>query len=164
MAKKPWERNRSKLTTNTNGAVHESSTYWFKLVDSGAPLRRTRPARPVGTIDVDARALELAAELDLPTPASTSWARLPGMWGRCNTATRELFIAHAAAEVPAWVLDGIIVHELAHLVDPTHGTEFKTAVNRYHLAREVDGYLAAVQYRDWGVDAVPHQHRQDHHP
>jgi predicted metal-dependent hydrolase len=45
--------------------------------------------------------------------------------------------------MPPWVLDYVIVHELAHLVVDGHGPVFDALVDRYPLAERARGYLIA---------------------
>ena len=63
-------------------------------------------------------------------------------WGSCSPATREIRISHRLRPVPEWVLDGILVHELAHLIEPGHNAEFYRLVHRYPRIDEVDIFLA----------------------
>ena len=39
----------------------------------------------------------------------------------------------------------MIVHELAHLVVPGHGPEFKELVGRYPMIERATGYLMALE-------------------
>jgi hypothetical protein len=45
--------------------------------------------------------------------------------------------------MPGWVLDWVLVHELAHLEVANHGERFKMLVSRYELAERAEGYLIA---------------------
>jgi predicted metal-dependent hydrolase len=49
---------------------------------------------------------------------------------------------------PMWVLDYVIVHELAHLVVDRHDAEFWKVVNRYPKAERAIGYLIAKSGSD----------------
>lgn len=80
-----------------------------------------------------------------PRPSSVSW--VPAMttrWASCSPDTQEIRISEALRDVPAYVLDYVLVHELAHLVVPGgHSPEFWTAVRRYPRTERAMGYLEA---------------------
>jgi predicted metal-dependent hydrolase len=46
--------------------------------------------------------------------------------------------------MPDWVLDYVVLHELVHLVVPTHGNRFWTLVARYPKAERARGYLEGI--------------------
>jgi predicted metal-dependent hydrolase len=46
--------------------------------------------------------------------------------------------------MPAWVVDYVLVHELAHLIEPTHNATFWDLVRRYPKAERAEGYLEGV--------------------
>jgi len=52
-------------------------------------------------------------------------------------------ISNRLAAEPGWVLDYVIVHELAHLLVPGHGPEFRALVDRYPRAERARGFLMA---------------------
>jgi len=64
--------------------------------------------------------------------------------GSCTPATGQVRISHRVAELPAFVRDYIIVHELAHLLEPNHSPAFWERVNRYPKTERARGYLMAV--------------------
>jgi hypothetical protein len=47
------------------------------------------------------------------------------------------------ADFPTWVIDHVIVHELAHLVEHRHDARFHALVARYPLAERAEGFLLA---------------------
>jgi hypothetical protein len=80
--------------------------------------------------------------LDGVEPASIRWStRQVRRWGSCSIHSREIRIAARLQAVPEWVLDGVIVHELAHLSVPGHTAQFHELANRYPLQAKVHTYL-----------------------
>lgn len=65
--------------------------------------------------------------------------------GSCTTFNRTIRISQRLAKMPKWVEDYVIVHELAHLIEPNHGKHFKTLVRRYPLAERAIGFLMATE-------------------
>ena len=65
--------------------------------------------------------------------------------GSCNCAARSILISSRLASLPQWVEDYVIVHDLAHLIEPNHGKRFKALVNRYPLAERAIGFLMASE-------------------
>ena len=65
--------------------------------------------------------------------------------GSCTPATGSIRISHHVAQMPAFVRDYVLVHEMAHLVEPNHSPRFWEMVNRYPRTERARGYLMAVQ-------------------
>lgn len=65
-------------------------------------------------------------------------------WGSCTPTDGTIRIADRVASLPGWVRDYVVIHELAHLVDPSHSRGFWALVNRYPLAERARGYLMAL--------------------
>ena len=107
--------------------------------------RRAERRRPS-----DARLQERAERLNQRyfegglTWASLGFADMDHQWGSCSFTDGAIRIARRAAELPDWVLDYLLVHELAHLVQSDHGAEFHALENRYPLTERAKGYLLAV--------------------
>lgn len=64
-------------------------------------------------------------------------------YGSCTPSTATIRISHRLAAMPPWVLDYVLVHELAHLVQPNHSARFWKLVNRYKLTERARGFLMA---------------------
>ncbi len=75
---------------------------------------------------------------------SIGFADMAHTWGSCTFTTGAIRIAKRAAPLPDWVLDYLLVHELAHLVQSDHGPAFQELENRYPLTERARGYLMAL--------------------
>ncbi|MGD1012271.1 MAG: M48 family metallopeptidase [Acidimicrobiales bacterium] len=92
---------------------------------------------------LSARAATLADQyLGGVRPASIRWStRQQRRWGSCSLHSREIRIASRLQTVPEWVLDGVIVHELAHLLEAGHTARFHEIADRYPRQAEAHTYL-----------------------
>jgi predicted metal-dependent hydrolase len=112
---------------------------WAEQMKQRLARKRTSSA-----IDLAERAARLSRRHRLPLPASIDWSdRQLQRWGSCTPATGTIRISTRVAGMPPWVLDYVIVHELAHLAEPGHGPAFHRLVDRYELAERARGYLMA---------------------
>lgn len=91
-----------------------------------------------------ARAAELADRyVDGVRPTSIRWVtNQNSRWGSCSLASRQIRISHRLRAAPTWVLDAVVVHELVHLVEQSHGPRFRAIAARYPRMDEADIYLA----------------------
>ena len=64
-------------------------------------------------------------------------------FGSCTPSNATIRLSHRLAAMPVWVLDYVIVHELAHLLQPNHSARFWKLVNRYKLTERARGFLIA---------------------
>jgi predicted metal-dependent hydrolase len=97
--------------------------------------------------DLADRAARLAKRYDLPTPASIRWvANQRTRWGSCSFSDASIRLSDRMVGMPEWVLDAVIVHELAHLVHPDHGPEFKALENRFPRQDEASAFLDGAQW------------------
>ncbi|HVF19413.1 MAG TPA: M48 family metallopeptidase [Mycobacteriales bacterium] len=65
-------------------------------------------------------------------------------WGSCTPLDSTIRLSHRLQEMPDWVVDYVLVHELAHLVVPDHSRAFWDLVERYPQAERARGYLLGV--------------------
>ena len=95
-------------------------------------------------IDLIVRATTLARRYELPRPRDIRWADdMVSRWGSCTTTTGHIRISTRLAAFPDWVIDYVIVHELAHLEVSGHGADFWQLAHRYPKAERAIGYLIA---------------------
>ena len=61
--------------------------------------------------------------------------------GSCTPANGTIRISHRLADMPKWVLDYLIMHEMAHLLHPDHSKRFWDKVNEYRYTERARGFL-----------------------
>lgn len=112
-------------------------------------LERTEKRRRRTDDDLMARARRLSEEhLDgRAEPVSVRWVdNMTTRWGSCTTTTGEIRLSDRLQPMPSWVLDYVLVHELAHLIEPSHSQRFWEWVDRYPRAERAKGYLEGVSH------------------
>lgn len=79
--------------------------------------------------------------------------RMKTQWGSCNPEARSLRINTDLAKKPPECLEYIVVHELAHLIEPTHNARFTALMTLFlpqwrHLKDELN--RLPVRHETWG--------------
>ena len=143
------KRRRKTVSAQLDGdVVRVSMPAWMSKADEERYVlelvaRLERRAQRDRT-DIQARADALARRYDLPRASSVTWVpNRRSQWATCDTASREIHVIERVADFPAWVLDYVLVHELAHLVEPNHSARFWALVNRFPRAERARGFLIA---------------------
>lgn len=108
-----------------------------------ARVERKHAAESSG-VSLAERAAKLARRYGLQTPESVTWAEQNDRWASCTSARGTIRISTRLARVPGWVLDAVIVHELAHLTEPNHSPAFWELANRYPRQERASGFLEAM--------------------
>jgi predicted metal-dependent hydrolase len=107
-------------------------------------VRRIKRRQHSAAVDLEERARGLAARFGLSMPKSTRWVdNQLQRWGSCTPSDGTVRISSRLATEPPWVLDYVIVHELAHLQVCGHSKAFWDIVGRYPLAERARGFLMA---------------------
>jgi predicted metal-dependent hydrolase len=107
-------------------------------------LERSEQRAVLGDEELQARALQLNDTYlgGLAVPESVRWvANQRSRWGSCTPGDRSIRLSARLQGRPAWVVDYVLVHELAHLIEPHHTPAFWSWVHRYPRAERARGYL-----------------------
>lgn len=119
---------------------------WVNRMVERLAARRSRPGR--SDADLAARAEQVASRhLDLIAgrqlrPTSVQWVTtMNKRWASCSTDSGAIRVSHRLRQMPDWVLDYVLAHELAHLVESNHGRRFRELLAAYPLAERAEGYL-----------------------
>jgi len=106
--------------------------------------RRFSRAASARRLDLPQRARSLAVRHDLPRPREIRWvSNMEQRWGSCTPATGTIRISDRMASFPHWVVDYVIIHELAHLRYANHSAAFHKLEHRYPKAERAIGFLMA---------------------
>jgi len=105
--------------------------------------RQDRRRRPDDDVLLE-RARQLSRRWlgDGPQPTSVQWVdNQRSRWGSCTTTTGSIRLSSRLRGTPAWVVDYVLVHELAHLQVSSHGPQFWALVQRYPFTERARGFL-----------------------
>ncbi len=101
-----------------------------QMLNEGDPLRKRA---------AELNAAYFAGKLDI---ASVTYVtNQNSRFGSCSVRRKTIRLSHHLAEAPAWVRDYVLMHELAHLIEPGHNRRFWAIVDRYPRAQEARRYL-----------------------
>ena len=73
-------------------------------------------------------------------------------FGSCSPGRGTIRISHRLAGVPDFVLDYVLMHEIAHLQEPNHSKAFWELVYRFPRTERARGYLMALSLEDDAVE------------
>jgi predicted metal-dependent hydrolase len=124
-----------------------------------ARVERAEARRRPSDADLMRRATALSrAFLDgRAVPLSVRWVdNQRSRWGSCTPADRTIRLSRRLEPMPDWVVDYVLVHELAHLLEAGHNPRFWALVERYPRAEQakawLDGYSAGARLEAGGGD------------
>ncbi|WP_411083187.1 M48 family metallopeptidase [Streptomyces sp. cmx-18-6] len=82
-------------------------------------------------------------------PVSVRWVTNQNTrWGSCTPAEGSIRLSHRLQGMPEYVVDYVLLHELAHLLVPGHGPEFWRLLEAYPRTERARGYLEGVVAAD----------------
>lgn len=53
-------------------------------------------------------------------------------WGQCNVKDRSICISTYVLLLPEWCVEHVVVHELCHLLEPSHNARFYSFMDKYY--------------------------------
>ncbi|MFE5587943.1 M48 family metallopeptidase [Kitasatospora sp. NPDC056531] len=78
-------------------------------------------------------------------PAQVRWVtNQNSRWGSCTPSEGTIRLSHRLQGMPEYVLDYVLLHELAHLLVPDHGPAFWALLEAYPRTERARGYLEGV--------------------
>jgi predicted metal-dependent hydrolase len=68
-------------------------------------------------------------------------------WGSCSSHDRTIRLSDRLHGMPQWVVDYVLVHELAHLIEANHGPRFHALLANFPHTERAKGFLEGVSWR-----------------
>ena len=118
------------------------------VADIVAKVQKKHSSAQLSDASLQTRARSLNARfLDgRATVGSIRWvSNQKSRWGSCTTSTGDIRISDRLQDVPEYVLDAVLIHELTHTFISGHGPEFWEWADRAPKAERAKGYLEAYQ-------------------
>ena len=82
-------------------------------------------------------------------PESVEWSQTQQKrWGSCTPADASIRISARLIGVPEWVLDYVLLHELAHLLVADHSPRFHELLASYPKLERARGFLEGLAHAD----------------
>ncbi len=82
---------------------------------------------------------------DRAHPTSVRWvSNQNSRWGSCTPLDRTIRLTSRLQGMPAYVIDYVLVHELAHLLVAGHNEDFWRWVDRFPHAERARGFLEGL--------------------
>ncbi len=109
-----------------------------------ARLERSEQRRRPSDQVLERRASELSGRyLDgRAKPLTVRWVENQNSrWGSCTPSDRSIRLSTRLQGMPMWVIDYVLVHELAHLIETGHTRAFWSWVDRFPKAERAKGFL-----------------------
>ncbi|HEY7932133.1 MAG TPA: M48 family metallopeptidase [Acidimicrobiales bacterium] len=116
-------------------------------------LLTQRPQNAAGDAALEERAHVLAElYLDGVRASSVRWVdNQQSRWASCSPVSREIRVSSRLRQCPEWVIDAVLVHELAHLIEADHSAAFYALADRHPRQGEsalfLEGYALGLGLR-----------------
>lgn len=141
-------RTKSYAGRLTNGVLRITVPSWMGARDEQRAVAemtaRFRRKMSTERIDLAKRMRQLHRTYGLPVAREIRWSDdMRSRWASCTPGTSTIRVSTRIAAFPDWVVDYVLVHEMAHLLHAGHGSDFWLAVSVYPRTERAIGYLIA---------------------
>jgi hypothetical protein len=65
-------------------------------------------------------------------PEKITYKALKSRWGQCNVLSRSISFSLYLLLLPDWCVEHVVVHELCHLLEPSHNARFHALMDQYY--------------------------------
>lgn len=80
-------------------------------------------------------------------PLKIGWVRNQNSrWASATPSRRTIRLSHKLQGMPDWVVDYVILHEMAHLIEPSHNRAFWRLLEAYPETETAKAFLAGAAF------------------
>lgn len=145
-----WESGQAVVAVPARLTV-EDEQYWIPLMVS--KLEKNRQSRALRTAAGDEALMQRSLELSRrylgarAVPESVRWVTSQNdRWGSATPAKKTIRISHHVQGMPQWVVDYVLLHELAHLIHPNHSKAFWAELAGYPELETAKAFLSGASF------------------
>lgn len=145
-----WEAGQAVIAVPGRLTV-EDEQYWIPHMV--AKLEQSQHKRQRGTAASDEALMRRSMELSRKylgsraVPESVRWVNNQNdRWGSATPARKTIRISHHVQGMPQWVIDYVLLHELAHLIHPNHSAAFWAELSGYAELETAKAFLAGASF------------------
>mgnify|MGYP002624625961 FL=1 len=66
------------------------------------------------------------------SPITVRYKPMISRWGLCNVKERSICYSTYLLLLPEWCVEHVVVHELCHLLEPSHNARFHALMDKYY--------------------------------
>lgn len=147
-----WEDGRAVIAVPARLSI-EDERYWVPLMvgklEAGASKRKGNRGVPASDAALLQRSGDLSRQYlgSRAVPDSVRWVRNQNSrWGSATPEHRTIRISHLVQGMPEWVLDYVLLHELAHLIHANHSAAFWAEIAGYPRLAEAKAFLEGASF------------------
>ena len=84
-----------------------------------------------------------------PVPVTIKWVtNQNSRWGSCTPADGNIRLSHRLRDMPSYVIDCVLLHEIIHLDVPDHSEKFYAFMNRFEEHERASAFLAGYSHAE----------------
>lgn len=121
--------------------------YWVERMGKKLSAKSEKKKSRRSDEALEERARRLARDYFGELEFTIVWStRQQQRWGSCTPLDRSIRLSTNLKEFPDYVIDYVIIHELAHLLIADHSAEFWKLCARYPFTDRARGFLEGVAF------------------
>ncbi|NJC22974.1 hypothetical protein BJ994_002050 [Arthrobacter pigmenti] len=120
---------------------------WVERMVAKLHAKSVRPAESESALTVRAAELSTRYLAGKGLPDSIRWVtNQNSRWGSATPVARAIRLSHKLQGMPEWVVDYVILHEMAHLIEPSHNSRFWALLKAYPHTETAKAFLQGAAF------------------